>query len=211
MAPKRAEGGNKMEKVFAVTVALVLLCPPGIQCASAAPVQWSTAVGGNGHWYDAVYVPTFITWTAANAACGSAGGYLATITSEPENGFVYSLISDDKFWHLSGNMNGPWIGGYQDRNANGYSEPGGGWRWVTDEPFAYTNWAPNQPDDGWGAGEDYMGFFGWGNEKTPKWNDARNVEPILGYVIEYNAIPEPSTLLVILCGLAGLTLRRRRR
>ena len=124
-----------MKRIIVLTACLALL--GGI--ASAEPhsrVQWDVSDGGNGHWYEAVYVPTYITWTAADAAARSAGGYLATITSESENEFAYSLITDDKFWHFKGNNNGPWIGGYQDRNAPGYSEPGGGWRWVTDEPFA---------------------------------------------------------------------------
>jgi hypothetical protein len=178
----------------------------------AAPIRWSVAEGGNGHWYEAVYVPTFITWTAANAAAGSAGGYLATVTSEPENQFSYSLISDEKFWHFKDNNNGPWIGGYQDRNAPDYSEPGGGWRWVTDEPFAYTNWDPRQPDNG-GGNEDCMHFWGDPSGKTPKWNDAPDTEPILGYVVEYeqSPVPEPSSIIALAGGLASLFAFRRRR
>lgn len=203
---------RKRREMRAIGLAAAFLCA-AIGAASAAPVQWTAAVGGNGHWYEAAYVPVSITWTAASDAATAAGGYLATLTSEPENQFVYNLISDDKFWHLSGNNNGPWIGGYQDCTAPGYSEPGGGWRWVTDEPFAYTNWAPNQPDNGWGTGEDYMGFFGWGNDKTSKWNDARNVEPILGYLVEYAQwpVPEPSVLVALLCGLGGFVWRARPR
>ncbi|HUV05142.1 MAG TPA: hypothetical protein VMX94_08540 [Armatimonadota bacterium] len=83
-------------KTFLALVATILLSGS----CSAAPVEWSVDSGGNGHWYEAVYVPASIMWAAANAAAGSAGGYLATATSEPENQFIYSLISDDKFWRL---------------------------------------------------------------------------------------------------------------
>jgi len=111
-------------KTFRLATLLAFLVT-GVQFASAAPVHWSATVGGNGHWYEAVHVPASVTWTAANAAAMSAGGCLATLTSESENQFVYNLISDDKFWQVSpgaqgGNNNGPWIGGYQDRDAPGY-------------------------------------------------------------------------------------------
>ena len=31
-----------------------------------------------------------------------------------------------------------WLGGYQDTSTPDYREPGGGWRWVTGEPWGYT-------------------------------------------------------------------------
>ena len=34
--------------------------------------------------------------------------------------------------------NAPWLGGYQDTSTPDYREPGGGWRWVTGEPWGYT-------------------------------------------------------------------------
>lgn len=199
MAGKVKEKKTKMFLALAATILLFGSC-------SAALVQWSVDSGGNGHWYEAVHVPASIMWSAASDAAGSAGGYLATLTSEPENQFVYNLVSDDKFWLLAARTNaGPWIGGYQDGNAEGYSEPGGGWRWVTNEPFAYTNWAPLQPDNG-NAGEDRLHFFGWEDNKTPQWNDAPDIEHILGYVIEYEQapVPEPSSLLALGAGVLGL-------
>ncbi|MBP6963703.1 MAG: hypothetical protein KBC96_04770 [Armatimonadetes bacterium] len=200
-----------MKRAFALVAAIVLIFPA--IAAQAAPVQWPVAAGGNDHWYEAVYVPNFITWTEADLASRSVGGHLATVAAEPENQFIYSLISDDKYWRYSNNMNGPWIGGYQDLDAPDYSEPDGAWRWVTSEPMVYTNWATSQPDNGWAGTEHCLHFFGWLNEKSSKWNDARNVEPILGYVVEYDVIPEPSGLISLvggLCGLAKLIRRQRR-
>lgn len=202
-----------MKTIIVFTVCLALLYGGTASAESHSRVQWDVSDGGNGHWYEAVVVPSGITWSEADAAARSVGGYLATIASESENAFVYSLITDDEFWHVGNTSNGPWIGGYQDRNAPDYSEPGGGWRWVTDEPFTYTNWTPGALNNGnGGTEEDYMMFGGWGSEKTAKWNDAPN-GPNIGYVIEYNSIPEPSTLLALtlaLTGLGGTFVRRKR-
>lgn len=39
----------------------------------AEPVRWA----GNGHLYEAVYVPEGISWSSAEAAAEQAGGHLA--------------------------------------------------------------------------------------------------------------------------------------
>ena len=75
-------------------------------------VQWSVWDGGNGHFYEAVAVPAGITWTEASEAANAAGGHLATITSEAENSFVFSLVDDDRFWFEWVSLQGPWLGGY---------------------------------------------------------------------------------------------------
>lgn len=56
----------------------------------AEPTRWSA----NGHFYDVVLTPGTISWENANDAAALAGGYLATITSEAENAFVYSLVNN---------------------------------------------------------------------------------------------------------------------
>ena len=38
-----------------------------------------------------------------------------------------------------------WIGGYQDMNASDYSEPDGGWKWVTGEPWSFIGWWEGGP------------------------------------------------------------------
>lgn len=93
----------------------------------------------NGHWYQAVRVGGAITWDDAKAAAQSltyAGypGHLVTITSAAESDFVARSVvtafpASDQWW----------LGGFQDTSAPDYVEPAGGWRWVTGEPWSYTN------------------------------------------------------------------------
>lgn len=168
--------------------------------AYATPVQWA----GNGHWYEVFSVPpeSSINWLDAKQLAIDKGGYLATITSEAENDFVFSLVvGTSEFWWNSGPSysGGVALGGYQ---TPGSTEPAGGWRWVTDdEPFDYTNWCSGQPDDAGGTQENYLAFYDF--DKC--WNDARNDSQI-GYVVEY--IPEPATLLLL--SFAGMSLLRKR-
>ena len=62
-------------------------------------------------------------WTNGKSNAESVGGYLAVIKSQAENQFIYD----------NGSIPGAgfWIGFYQDTNASNYSEPSGGWKWVT--------------------------------------------------------------------------------
>src|SRR4051795_2608709 len=68
----------------AVALAVMLLWPlchsAAAQGVSTPPVQWAVASGGNGHWYAFVSDPG-VTWTEAEAAAETSGGYLATITT----------------------------------------------------------------------------------------------------------------------------------
>src|SRR5436190_20680061 len=112
-----------------------LLCALAFS-ASAQPVQWPVISGGNGHFYEGILAPSGITWGNAQTNAAFRGGYLATITSAAENGFVYGLIAgNSSFWYVTGTEAwGPWLGGLQPA---GSVEPAGGWTWVTGESFAY--------------------------------------------------------------------------
>jgi hypothetical protein len=183
------------------------------QAASAAPVQWAVGDGGNGHWYEVIVVPGGISWPDAQAAAAAQGGYLATLPSEEENLFVFNLmVATPNAWVREAEWaQGAWLGGYQDRTASDYSEPSGGWRWLTGEPWGYTNWLQqphSQPDnDMWNQyGEDYLCFFGF-LVMTPTWNDHRGLAPdpqyypqlAPSYAVEYDHYPatidiDPDTL-----------------
>jgi len=182
------------------------------QHAQAAATYWP----GNGHSYEVVLAPGAISWTQADAAAHAAGGYLATLTSDAENTFVFNLAADPQYWRLDTTHNfgiGPYLGGLQ---TNKTSEPGGNWAWETGEAWSYTKWAPDEPNNSYGA-EDYLQFFGYGALMTPQWNDCANDNSVfvpgnyaISYIVEF--VPEPSTTtLVCLAGGAALVRRLHRR
>lgn len=161
---------------------------------------------GTGHYYEAVKVPTGITWTDANTAATASGGYLASILSSDENDFVFSLVNDPSFFtglSANGDRLGPWLGGV---NA------GSGWSWTNGDPFSYSNWYPGQPD-GYGGGTQHNQYYaGSGIGKT--WGDhpggeISGFELPKGYIVEFDAVPEPTSLAAL--GLGALALLRRRR
>lgn len=135
------------------------------------------------------------------------GGYLATITSQAENDFVFSLINGPQFFSGS-NGSGPAIGGYLPPGAGN-----GQYAWVAGEAWNYTDWYPNSPD-GYNVGDNTLSFFsGVGNTPGTRWNDLnRNDSNIGGFVVERNVVvPEPGALS-LLAGttVLGLAFRRRK-
>ena len=100
---------------------------------------------GNGHYYTVVRFKDHISWMQAARMASDLRrkgqkGHLVTITSAAENEFVTQHFRAD-------GTNGLYIGAYQDLRASDFREPAGGWRWVTGEPFRYTNWRSSEPND----------------------------------------------------------------
>ncbi len=90
----------------------------------------------NGHWYD--HISYNANWENASAHAqtlshNGMAGHLVTLTSEAENTWVVSNLSD-----ITG-----WLGGFQ---PDGNPEPAGGWEWVTGESWDWTNWAVGEPN-----------------------------------------------------------------
>ena len=86
-----------------------------------------------------------ISWEDARAQSESLGGHLAAITSPEENELVWQGVYGNGLNPGGTNNYQAWIGLYQDLESPDYSEPNGGWRWVTDEAVSYLNWAANRP------------------------------------------------------------------
>src|ERR1700722_5604132 len=198
------------ERIMLKTIVTGIALFFGFSKSMGAPIEWAPSDGGNGHYYDFINDPN-ITWTDAKAAAAGqvfdgVHGYLTTITSAAENAFMASNFSAE-----AGPFQDGWVGGYQDTGAPDYSEPDGGWRWVTGEPWVYTNWftsGPVEPDNA-GGDQNYLrsnvGF---------QWDDFQNdpsnpsVQYISGYFVEFT-VPEPASVGIIAMS-SLLTLRRRR-
>ena len=145
--------------------------------AQAEPVQWE----GNGHWYDAIAFSS--TWMKARVISSrrtylDLPGHLATLTSQEENDFVAQTFQVHDYW----------LGGVQSRRA---IEVDQGWRWITGEPWNFTNWSEFEPNDACGISpgvedgeETFLNIWLDGT-----WNDMCNEAVLPGYIIEY----EPGT------------------
>lgn len=144
----------------------------------ADPLQWQV----NGHFYDVINQN--ISWQGANAAAASMGfngmsGHLVTVTSARENVWLTDTFGANRL-HLH------WLGGFQ---TTGSPEPGGGWGWITGEPWSFTNWWPGEPnnlDQAFGGNEDAL-IFDHGTTASGKgWNDLNQNNPeAAGYVVEF--------------------------
>lgn len=189
----------------------VLVLVGSVSSVAAAPVLWSSAAGGNDHFYE--YVGTPMTWDAARAAAAGtthAGmpGYLATITSAAEQNFILTSVTRSTSW----------IGG-TDRTAEGV------WRWETGPEAgdiffgpgasagAFAFWNSGEPNDCC-AGEDEA-VFAWGAGGA--WNDIGTPSfpnYAVGFIAEFSRdedggsdVVEPSSLLLLAAGLAGAARR----
>lgn len=139
------------------------------------------AVEFNGHYYylydvSGLAAHNVNTWESAQEYCAGVSGYLATITSQEENDFLYDYITrmgcTDAFFGLT------------DAAAEGI------WTWVTGEAMDYTNWHAGEPNND-GGDEDYGSFFYKNTDGT--WNDGRFGNDTSAFLCEwgeYEIAPE---------------------
>lgn len=187
----------------------------GSSVANAEPTQWS----GNNHWFEVVTAAGGISWDSAQSAALARGGYLATLTTNAENAFVFGLANAAPsawivFGGQFGEVGGPWLGGFQ---PVGSPEPDGNWTWNNSEglfitPGYNTNWISASPNN-FGGNENRLQFYGLNLQRSALWNDANNAALLQGYVVEWNTapVPEASTWVLLASGLCALGLRARSR
>ena len=117
-----------------------------------------------------------ILWEEAKINCELMGGHLVTISSEEENELVWQGVYANGLNPGGSNNYQAWIGLYQNFDAPDYSEPAGGWEWVTGEPVEYSNWGstePNNTDQGYFVHmTDANGACLEGDDICGTWDDA---------------------------------------
>ena len=184
-----------------------LFCDVSATPAVAAPILWT----GNGHYYE--FIGESRTWSSALCApanCRSirrcrracaVQGHLVTITSAKEQAF--------RNQHF-GNSGWYWI-------AAGDAAVEGTWRWNAGPEngslLTFTNWRPGEPNNGVGFFEEDQAVANYNG--IGLWNDWVGFVST-NFIVEYVpaspavATPEPTSIGLLLTGLAGVALRRRR-
>ena len=129
-------------RAMCLVLALCVVITTGVSNSAVAgeALQWRIEGGGNGHWYQRFDAAVEVNWIESRNAAVSGGGYLVTLTSSAEQTWVTAHFvtglptCSPASWATPRSA---WIGLFQDRQSPSYSEPAGGWRWVTDEPFQF--------------------------------------------------------------------------
>lgn len=112
------------------------------------------AVEFNGHWYKVIQDNSISDWNAASQYCEAQGGYLATITSQEENDFLFSYMKQEGYSSA--------YFGFSDSSSEGT------WVWCNGERSSYTNWHSGEPNNE-NQSENYALFYYKYSDGT--WND----------------------------------------
>ncbi len=115
--------------------------------SSADPRTVRVPNPANGHWYE--LLGDTVTWPVAEQRCEAIRAHLVTLTSAAENTFVVSTFGGHG-----------WLGA-TDRRTEGT------WQWVNGETFAFSAWAPHQPDDARHAQD----FASYSRSVVGQWDD----------------------------------------
>lgn len=114
-----------------------------------------SAVKFNDHYYYVYDIDDVTTWEEAKEYCESQGGYLATITSQEEDEFVYSYLRNN-FDYESAYF------GFTDQDTEGT------WIWDNGETSSYTNWHSGEPNSE-NPNEDFAMYYYKYSDGS--WND----------------------------------------
>jgi len=150
------------------------------------------------HFYE--YVSGNTTWTnaktsAENRSYFGRAGYLATMSSEAENNFVWKLMSSDAWFGASDEVSAVNTAKGSTAFAS-QSAVEQKWHWVTGPEKGtqfsngstavigqYAKWAGGEPNNA--GGEHYGQFY---SSNNGQWNDLPNVN-LGGYICEYGDMP----------------------
>ncbi len=138
-------------------------------------VQWTTAEGGNGHWYEVVG-DAMTTWSEAATLASERGGYLATFATDGEVEFLVSTVKPSPM--------SAYVGGVQRTPA---VEPLGSWSWATEEPWSAIEWRKGEPNDDAtvGGSETFLEIY-LNKVALGTFNDTSGTIE-RGYVVEWDA------------------------
>lgn len=146
-----------MKKILLViTVALMVLAFPISAFAADADTKVNSILADateyNGNYY--LLIKGDYTWEQAKTYCEGLGGHLATITSQGEDDICFQL-------YKSSGVKACWLGA-SDATLEGV------WKWITDEPWSYSNWGRSEPNGG--TGENVLNYYG--DYSAGRWNDS---------------------------------------
>lgn len=108
----------------------------------------------NGHYYYVYDIDTITDWNMAQEYCEAQGGYLATITSQEENDFLFSYMKQEGYSSA--------YFGFSDSSSEGT------WVWCNGERSSYTNWHSGEPNNE-NQSENYALFYYKYSDGS--WND----------------------------------------
>jgi hypothetical protein len=153
------------------------------------------------HYYE--YIAGSITWTNSKTSAEGKSyfgrvGYLATMSSEAENNFIWKLMSSDAWFGASDDYT--YVNGALGTNT--YASQAaveGKWHWISGpekgtnfsngngSPVTvtgqYAKWAGGEPNNS--GGEHYGQFY---SSNNGQWNDLPNTT-LGGYICEYGDMP----------------------
>lgn len=148
------------------------MCRKRAPCGSIAGVTSAKIDPASGHCY--LSWPGPLNFASAQHDCQSRGGYLAVVTSATENAIVNAV----------GGPTQSWIGLEVTHGATD------SFQWVDDEPYAYSAFAPGEPNNGNGMRTETCvarGSAGW-DDQPCGFPSTGNLPPstlfALGYVCE---------------------------
>ncbi|MAZ55944.1 MAG: hypothetical protein CMP54_03010, partial [Flavobacteriales bacterium] len=105
--------------------------------------SWAWNISGNAYYISPEIWNGPFSWTESSEICEQMGGHLTTITSSDEKSFLINALNTaDTDGSGNADVDYWWFGLYQNTESPTYSEPSGGWEWVTGEEFCDSQFDP---------------------------------------------------------------------